>query len=729
MANRFGRAVGGIKEFDPKGAVIEGLPGVQRSAGADAEALFQVGSDLAGVFGHQADKAAAIEGKNAGLAAGTDPSFRPSGATTIRGRAFDEAAVSTYADTLDAKMRKGMLDIFQANKDNPGALAGAFDAFKKDILDNDVFPQIRGQVESSFERLRLPFQVKAGDALETKVQDQARAANIEATTRSGAVVAAAAESAPYSPKTQAVVRQELDAQAERDQQLVKSGAMTAEAAAKNRILRERDAVTREAVAATEKLPTVADVDKAEAEYRKKKAEGTLGPAGADAAAMDTIEAGFARRRQQLATVGRQSAASVEKQAEDMVSRAQEGAFPPADEIARFRGVAATAPNGATAVDQLDRRLGWVRAAAVYGPDNVEAVAREARKAAGPTPTKEQAEDIQFLDELTGKYRKATTEDPIGLAKKLQLGAVNPIVVDSPDALKASIAERSALAKGLPAHLNPDRKMLEPGDVKAIERKIAMGGEAAVDTVKALVEGAGRDAPRLMREIGGTAPELAQAGLLLASGGSRQAARDIIAAVVARGLPGGEKPLEVDHAAFRAIWVDKVGTSLVYNSQDSQRIEKAARAIAATRLRTVGDNKNAAAKDIYGQAIEEAFGGQRINGQTFGGLGRVKTGWFSSAPVPLPPDVKADRFPDALAAIRDDDLATLPVPPVAGTRAAQVRNARPVPVPGGYRFALGDPAGQDPKFIEGQDGKPFVLPWDAISGRLRERAPGAFVGAR
>jgi hypothetical protein len=729
MVNRFGRAVGAITPFDPKGATIEALPAVQRGAGQDSEALFQVGSELAGVFGRMADQQAQIEGKREGAIAGNDPAFRPSGATTLRGKAFDEAATSTYLDSLDASMRKRMLDVYQTNKDNPTALQAGFDTLKADLLQNDAFPEIQGQVSASFERLRLPFAMKASEALESRVQDGARAAALEANSRSEGIVAATVESAPYSPRAQAVVRQELDAAASRDRKLVASGAMTETQATANRLARERSAVTREAIAAVDQIGTVDELDRREADYKARKAEGRLGKVGEDAKAMDEIEAGFSRKRTQLVTFSKQAGLSVEKQAEDMLSRAQNGAMPPVEEVARFRAIAAQAPNGAVQVEQFDRRMGWIRTATTAGPDGLDARTRELRKSYGPTPTKEQAEDLQFLDDLSGKFRKATVEDPIGLASRQRVAVVAPITMDDPAALRDGIRERAALARALPAEINPNGKMLQPEDVKAIERKIAMGGQGALDTVQALVDGAGRDAPRLMREIGGQAPELAQAGLLLASGGSKQAARDIIATVAARSLPGGQKPVEVDNGAFRQIWVDKIGTSLVYNSQDSQRIEKAARAIATARIQTLGNVKDSAAKEIYARAIEEAFGGQMIDGKPVGGIGRVKTGWFSSAPVPLPPDVRADRFSDVLAAIRDDDLPGLAVPPVAGTRAAQIRNARPVAVPGGYRFALGDPAGQDPKFIQGQDGKPFVLPWDAVKGVLRERAPGAFIGAR
>lgn len=728
-ANKFGRAVGATPEFDPKGARIEGLPAVERGAGADSEALFQVGSELAGVFGRQADREATIEGKRAGAIAGNDPNFRPGGSVSLRGKAYDDAGTSSYLDTLDATMRQQMLEIYQVNKDNPTALKASFETLQQDVLSANVFPEIAGQVKNSMVRLRTAFENKAQESAEGRQQDQAKASTIEANMRGEAIVAATVETAPYSPKAQAVVRQELDAASARDQDLVAKGALTAVQATQNKIARERSATTREAIAAVDEIKTVEELDKREADYKARKAEGRLGRVGEDAKIMDEVEAGLSRKRTQLTTVGKQAGLTVEKQAEDMLSRAQQGAMPPVEEVSRFRAIAAAAPNGPMQVEQFDRRMGWIRTATTAGPDGVDAKTRELRKAYGPTPTKEQAQDLQFLEDVSAKFRTATVEDPIGLAAKQRIAPVAAIVMDDPAALRAGIRDRAALARALPPELNPNGKMLQPEDVKALERKIAMGGQGALDTVQALVDGAGRDAPRLMREIGGSAPELAQAGLLLASGGSKQAARDIIASVAARSLPGGQKPVEVDNGSFRQIWVDKVGTSLVFNSQDQQRIEKAARAIASARIQNLGNAKSGEAKEIYGRAIEEAFGGQMIDGKAVGGIGRVKTGWFSSAPVPLPPEVRSDRFSDALGALRDDDLATLPVPPVPGTRAAQIRNARPVAVPGGYRFALGDLNSQDPKFIQGQDGNSFVLPWDEVKGRLRERAPGAFIGGK
>jgi hypothetical protein len=49
--------------------------------------------------------------------------------------------------------------------------------------------------------------------------------------------------------------------------------------------------------------------------------------------------------------------------------------------------------------------------------------------------------------------------------------------------------------------------------------------------------------------------------------------------------------------------------------------------------------------------------------------------------------------------------------------------------GGYRFAAGDPASDDPKWIRGADGRPFVLDLERLEPALRKRVPGAYSGGR
>ncbi len=150
------------------------------------------------------------------------------------------------------------------------------------------------------------------------------------------------------------------------------------------------------------------------------------------------------------------------------------------------------------------------------------------------------------------------------------------------------------------------------------------------------------------------------------------------------------------------------------------------------LSTSGD------KDIFRHTLQEAAGASydRENNQ-YGGVVSMG-GWFSfsgqaSYKVLVPQDIRADKFGTVVGAIRDDDLKSLKVPPQAADGstygARDLQRARLVAVPGGYRFALGDPRGDDPKYIRGADGNPFVLDFAELKDRLSARVPGAYLGAR
>jgi hypothetical protein len=727
MSNRFSRGVGALDPFKPKGAIAEGLPEVTRGSGlADDDALFQVGNQLAGMFGQGADDQAKVEGMRAGKIAGNDPAYRPEGSTTLRGVAFEKAAESTYLDNLDATMRSRMMEAYQANKDNPAGLTAAFDKIKADMMANDVFPEIRGPVGASFERLRLPFQVRASDALTENTRDQARAARVTNETERAGWRTSAIEANPNDPRVQQAVRDDLAAQKRLDQELVDSGAITAEQAATRHLARVRDTVTRQAIAAISGIKTIEDMDKAQAAYDAEKKAGK-GELFKDPKAIDTVEAALAAQRNKILTEGRRVIGLTDKAADDMVSRAERGTFPSVTERAQLRATAST-PEAEAIVARLDRRLDAVAMVDARGPEAADAMARELRRVAGPTPTKAQADDIRYLEDLANERRKQVKTDPILLADRNRSATVEQINTDDPGKLADGVRKRAALSAAMAPNTNPDGRMLQIEEIKRLNRVIEMGGEKAVQTVEALVRGAGRDAPRLMREIGGSAPELSQAGLLMVNG-RPQAARELLAGVALRNVEGGAKMREVSQADFGKAFNEIVGAAMVDNPQDQARIKQTAQTIAAYRLRNAADMKGSAAMQVYRDSIQDALGRGTVGGESFGGVARVKPGWWSTYPVVAPPDVRADRFQDVIGAIRDTDLASQPVPPAAGFNAARLRQAVPVAVPGGYRFAMGDPASSDPRFVRGADGAPFVLRWDAVRGELRSRVPGAFEGGR
>ena len=159
-----------------------------------------------------------------------------------------------------------------------------------------------------------------------------------------------------------------------------------------------------------------------------------------------------------------------------------------------------------------------------------------------------------------------------------------------------------------------------------------------------------------------------------------------------------------------------------------------------------DPNSDAAKPVFQRALQEASGAIFDKGVQYGGIVDVtrSTGFLSSqtARTIIPPTIRADRFGELIEAIRDQDLAPqdmdksrpgarpyFSAPPVrAGGQpysAADIKAARPVAVAGGYRFAAGDPASDDPQWIRGADGRPFVLALDSMRRVLEPRVPGAY----
>ena len=98
-------------------------------------------------------------------------------------------------------------------------------------------------------------------------------------------------------------------------------------------------------------------------------------------------------------------------------------------------------------------------------------------------------------------------------------------------------------------------------------------------------------------------------------------------------------------------------------------------------------------------------------------------------VLIPGSIRNDRFGSVLGALTDADVAGAEAANGKKYTASDIKSAVPVAVRGGYRFAAGDPMSDNPKWIRGADGNPFVLDFEALEPTLRKRVPAAFMGGR
>lgn len=741
MANKQVRPVS-VDPFAPKAAPIEGLAAVPRSGGEADESILTDARRVAEAFNSFADEAAAVEGKRAGAAAGNDPSFRPSGSATIRGRAHDQAAIETYGQNLDAKLRTSLQETYEANKDNPAALKGALEALHTRMRGEDLFPEIEGRFNQQFTQLSIAYRNKAQSNFESQQQDAGKAslfANLTAIDTQTRRALTTLD--PDDPAVEDLVRNGVDRQTALWKKAAGADAVT-QASAELKIQGMRnEAWGAHVMARAGKLTTPEDVaafaKKFETDFAAGKYEGKL-----DGGGFEVVRANLIKQQKQVMTAGDQAMKTLQASFDDWIKRDTGGFGPPEAEWNTLVAASKAIPDGdrVFAIADGKRKLAAVlRASSVDAGDAiVQRLREELRAGGGADSTK--AALVKFGDDFVKEERKAFTSDQLGAAQRKGLIAnVTPISFEdfakdpagTADALAAQIRDRVAQARAVGGTLARAPQFIRPEEKARLTEIVAEGGDKALTLAAAIVRGSGTDAPAVLKSISDDAPLLAQAGNIMVNGGSLQAARDAFEANRLKAIKGSRVP-EPDSATFGKTLRDDLGQAFVLQGEDQGRVRAAATAIAEARLARGGiDPKSSQAGDIYKRAVQEAAGAVFVEGVQFGGVGSYKPGWWSSYKVALPPAVRADSFREVMRNIRDEDLPALGVP--ATFKSRDLHDAVPVAVRGpngiGYRFAQGDPNSSDPRYLPDTSGKPFVLDFEAIAPKLRGRIPGAFIGGR
>ncbi len=753
MANKRGQGIK-IGEFNPRAQVGGQLPNVPRLDGSDEEAISAIGAGLARRFGAMADEFAVAEGRQAGQVDGTDPNFRPSGAKTLRGQAYDEAGIRSYLDQLDTALRTDMQGVFEAedNRRNPDKLLGALQGVKATYERDHVFPEVKARFEKRFGDLASAYRNKAVENFENERKDRQQADAVVQLNESQTVAKRQlATIDPGTPGAETVVRGGLSDRAGIVRRAVESGAITAKAGETQIINDRRQTLVEFELAKARRLTTPAEIAAYRVETRKRFGEGKIKDLDGDG--FEVLDAQLQKLETQVSTHGRTVDGAVRRTLDDYVKRVAAGDKPRPEEWTQIMTAAKAAPGGDALVEMASAKIRIAEAVRdrpiAQGRAYVEAERAKLLASGGTTPG--QAELLNYMDELVTEQGKALRTDQIGLAARK--GVVpQATVLDLPAygqqagpeavaALSGQIRARAAQARSVGQTFAVQPQFLRPAEKEQLLDLVRQGGDKALGVAQAIVQGAGPDAPAILREIGEDAPVLAQAGALLAAGGSRAAARDALEANRVKTETG--KPLP----AAPSLLLGKARQEVMRDAyadipDEAVRVSETAQAIARARLaREAIDPKTnpKEAERIVTRAYQEASGATFDGGVQYGGVANYAVregGWFGigseSARTVVPAGVRADRFRDVVKAIRDEDLAKLPTPPIdrAGKpyRARDIQAAKPVAVAGGYRFVQSGVDGQE-KWIRGQDGQPFILPFELLAPELRRRVPGAFLGGQ
>lgn len=479
----------------------------------------------------------------------------------------------------------------------------------------------------------------------------------------------------------------------------------------------------------------------------------LSPAQRDTAYSRTMAELHSRARDDMRVVN-----GTAKQIDGVEKMALNGYPVPPEQMGQLRAdVAATkVPELAQALDRTEAIVATMKQWSTFNPAQLEMALGSLDKTMqekGATPMGLALKDAG--EKLLKNMREGVKADSLGWASRAGVMDVPPIGFGTPDA-PSQMADRANRAEIIAQHYGVTPTYLRPDEVSALQVAAAKGGDTMIGIARTLVDGFGDRAPKVMAEISKDAPALAHVGALMQSGGNAAFSTDVAAAVALRQDKDAKRPHWVDKPPETMIAAQEAKTREVFGDAfalapasglAAQRAAQDAfqtRAIRAGLDPSLGEGKGlpgvvgkSQSTAIFEKSLQESVGAKVIGDYQYGGVATYSsTGFFgfrTANKVMVPSNVRADKFPDVIGAITDDDLKKLAIAPQTANgdayTARDIRAAVPIATKGGYRFAMGDPHSEDPKYIRGADGRPFVLDFGQMEERLRARVPGAFLGGK
>ncbi|WP_153003595.1 phage tail tip lysozyme [Aureimonas ureilytica] len=683
----------------------------------------------------------------ASIRSGGAGGFRPTGSMTIRGRAYDAAGMRTYLEQLDTTIRTDVDAVYSKFKDDPAALDNAFQALRTVHMQDHVFPEVAADYDKAFQHVTQPYRHLARENLDQRRKQADRAEflnrNAELETITARTVAGFDPTRDDAAEAIASSQQARDAHFD---SAVARGILDPDDAAKAKLASRRQTAVSFYGRQAELLKTPEEVAALKETMRKDFASGGL--AGIDGAGWAELDAALDRTRAEKQRIGSEADRTLKARGDSIAERVAAGIEVDSAEMGRFMLDRKTAPKGAAIVNETMEKVSAARILRDKPLNEAETyvlgLERDASAVSNGT--------ADFARAELERMKTAARENPVGLAERK--GLLPPedgslMDAQSPDDLIGRVKLRVERAELAAEHFGVTPKYLKPGEAAAIRAMVEQNPAGAAALAAGLVRGAGPSVGSILVELKDDAPAIAQAGVILAGGGSPKAAADVIDGY-GKGADGKNHPDFLKEPMKKFVVTQTFGQAYAGSPADATRAIATAEAITKARIAKAGiDPKSEAVVGIYERALQEATGAVFDGDVQYGGITKLKisNGYLGGRTtgnrkdVIVPPTIRADRFVDVIDAIRDSDLLAtgesrsrvgkpyFSAPPRRENgkaySAADIKAATPVAVYGGYRFAMGDPTSDDPQWIQGADGRPFVLAIGAMKPILEARVPGAF----
>lgn len=712
---------------------------VQGPGGALWRAASEGLSGIATRLSQMADRAAEVDGAQAGAQAGLDPEFRPERDNTIRGRSFERAALRSVQISTESMMREELATAFDEAGSDPVAFqtrANEIRAARVETLPAEIRPAL----EAGFARQRFGYEREFVRQQQAVARDAERA-DLESILETSEVeLGRLAYQLGLDDQADTILTDEL---ADLQTKLLffgpreafefqgetvaadpdRAGALSLEDAM-GMMARAGDLVARNRVkGAFSRLGGLAEQKAFLGEFREDYATGDGVPAVMSLDEFESLEremesdirAGEAAARANRSMLDAQIR-EIRAGLREYRSYASDGLTPPPDVIAGFRAQAAALgdPGLIGEINDLARLTEIAGAAAKTSPIELQNEINRRRSSVQDGASLKDASEIGTLEAVLTGMTSALNQDPMSYA--IRAGVVPPIPLLGEDGLTLSLNGRAAAARVIESTYGVPGAMFTKPEMAQFEQIEAAGGAEMVTLAAELSTGLDANMLPVLEQISDRAPLLSHlVGLSRAGGAQRTieaAARGQTLLAEKDGVSAGFD-VEAREAAQKLL-------EPILPGGDGARatIEQTARAI------YVG-HKGLNAEfdmDVFERSIQEAAGAVFAGGRQFGGIVSVGEGRFDglkTSRVVLPSWIEADQAESVFQALTLEDYERAGGAPLYS-------DGSPVPLdvlresylttvaPGRYRLSLRRP-GSDDEMRLVSDAGDYVLDLD----RLRE----------
>jgi hypothetical protein len=631
-------------------------------------------------------------------------------AGTIRGDAYNNAAMNITVNRADTAMRGQMEALALQHEGDPAGLSASLDALRAGYV-KDMPPAAAALIDDSFGRQKFALVREAVTKFQSNLESANQAAFEENIAARQASVYRLAAAGGNDAETDAAIAGELGALT----QSIDSSPMTPLQKSRFKADAVGGVITARVLGGFEALKDPA----ARAAYAQKfQADWQSGQglvAQMDVKTYDSVNGELVRRLQADEVAANKRSAALDKSIEGQISTLKKGwPVPDANRAVLRNEVAKTGnPQLAANLDFLDGLANWQKAHIASRPEVIDAQINALQAKIQKDGASDAAlTTLDVMEGLRDEMKKGLAADPLTWANRAGVTQVEQLDFTDSQHLAASITERVNDATAIAQHYGIQPKYFTAAETDGLTKMIRQTPLALPSIVSSLTAGFGSATPAALAEISKDAPVLAHVAALVNTTGDQRPAIEIANVLDRRNQPGYKSPLppagKLQSAAAKEIGpallsLPNTMSSTVETASTLFEARAAARGIDMEQF----DTEGSPARELYLDTLDEVLGATKRNGVKYGGLTAV-----NGLTTVAPPDIEAASVERMVQNISTDDMIFQPAIGSANgvpITVSDLRRGQLVMTSiGKYRIALGDIAGGDPRYVPGASGGYFEL---------------------